>query len=64
MIVGWTRQGDTATLPPLLLQPMAAADIGDMLAEVAAGPAQGRATDVGGPEPQDLVDLARRILTA
>ncbi|HET6335430.1 MAG TPA: SDR family oxidoreductase [Polyangiales bacterium] len=64
MIVGWTRQGDTATLPPLLLQPMAAADIGDVLAEIAAGPAQGRAIDVGGPEPQDLVDLARRILTA
>jgi uncharacterized protein YbjT (DUF2867 family) len=64
MVIGWTRSGDVATLPPLLLQPMAAADVGEVLAEVAAGPARGRATDVGGPEPHDLIDLARRILAA
>jgi uncharacterized protein YbjT (DUF2867 family) len=64
MVLGWTRQGDAATLPPLLLQPMAAADVGQVLAEVAAGPPRRRATNVGGPEPHDLIDLARRILGA
>jgi uncharacterized protein YbjT (DUF2867 family) len=64
MVVGWTRQGDVATLPPLLLQPVAASDVGVVLAQVAAGPPQGRAPDLAGPEPQDLVDMARRALAA
>ncbi len=64
MVVEWTRQGSVATVPPLLVQPMAASDVGDVLAEIAAGDAQGRATDLAGPEPQDLVDMARRTLSA
>jgi uncharacterized protein YbjT (DUF2867 family) len=63
-VVGWTRQGRTATVPPLLVQPVAAADVGAVLAEIAAGPPQGRATDLAGPEPQDLLDMARRTLAA
>jgi len=63
-VVDWTRQGDVAVVPPLLLQPVAAADIGDVLAELAAGTPQGKAPDLAGPEPQDLVDMARRTLSA
>ena len=43
-VIGWTRDGDTITLAPLLLQPVAAADVADALAEAAAGPPQGRAS--------------------
>ena len=32
------------------------------MAEVATGQPQGRYVDVAGPEPQDLVDMARRTL--
>jgi uncharacterized protein YbjT (DUF2867 family) len=64
MVVAWTRQGEVATVPPLLVQPVAAADVGDVLAEIAAGAPQGRAPDLAGPEPQDLVDMARRTLSA
>jgi uncharacterized protein YbjT (DUF2867 family) len=64
MVVEWTRQGHVATVPPLLVQPVAASDVGDVLAEIAAGNPQGRATDLAGPEPQDLVDMARRTLAA
>lgn len=64
MVVSWTRRGDVATLPPLLVQPVAAADVGTILAEIATGPPQGRARDLAGPEPQDLVDMARRALAA
>lgn len=64
MVVGWTRQGDVATVPPLLVQPVAAGDVADVLAEIAVGEPQGRAADLAGPEPQDLVDMARRTLTA
>ncbi|MEW6269600.1 MAG: NAD-dependent epimerase/dehydratase family protein [Thermodesulfobacteriota bacterium] len=61
-VVGWTRQGDVATLPPLLVQPVAASDVAETLAALAAGEPQGHATDLAGPEPQDLVDMARRTL--
>ncbi|HEY7557706.1 MAG TPA: NAD-dependent epimerase/dehydratase family protein [Candidatus Binatia bacterium] len=64
MVVEWTRQGNIATVPPLLVQPVAASDVGDVLAEIAAGEPQGRTTDLAGPEPQDLVDMARRTLLA
>ena len=64
MIVSWTRKGDSAVIPPLLIQPVAAADVGSVLAEIATGAPQGRATDLAGLEPQDLVDMARRTLAA
>jgi len=63
-VVQWTRQGQVATVPPLLVQPIAAADVGEVLAEIATGAPRGRATDLAGPEPQDLVDMARRTLAA
>jgi uncharacterized protein YbjT (DUF2867 family) len=64
MVVDWTRQGNAASVPPLLVQPVAASDVGDALAAIARGDPQGRATDLAGPEPQDLVDMARRTLEA
>jgi uncharacterized protein YbjT (DUF2867 family) len=63
-VVAWTRQGDVASIPPLLVQPVAAADVGDVLAEIAGGDPQGRATDLAGPQPEDFVDMARRALAA
>jgi uncharacterized protein YbjT (DUF2867 family) len=64
MVGGWTRHDGSAVVAPLLVQPVAAADVGTALAEAAAGPPQGRAADLAGPEPQDLVDMARRALAA
>ena len=64
MVVGWTRERDAATVPPLLVQPVAVADVARVLAEVAAGPPQGRVLDLAGPELQDLVDMARRATRA
>ncbi|MWA03769.1 NAD(P)H-binding protein [Actinomadura sp. LD22] len=60
MIAGWTEQDGVAAIPPLLVQPVAPADVADVLAEVAAGTPQGRCPDLAGPETQDLVDMARR----
>jgi uncharacterized protein YbjT (DUF2867 family) len=64
MLVSWVRQGQTVVLPPLLLQPVAVADVGEVLAEIAVGAPQGRATDLAGPELQDLIDMARRTMAA
>jgi uncharacterized protein YbjT (DUF2867 family) len=64
MVVGWTEQDGTATVAPLLLQPIAPDDVAAVLAEIAAGEPHGRYRDVAGPETQDLVDMARRTLHA
>jgi uncharacterized protein YbjT (DUF2867 family) len=64
MVVSWTRENDKAVVPPLLIQPVAAADVAAVLAELALGPPLGRAPDLAGPATEDLVDMARRALTA
>ncbi|MFR9724799.1 SDR family oxidoreductase [Streptomyces sp. MS19] len=64
MVAGWTEQDGTATLPPLLVRPVAPGDVADVLAEIAAGAPQGRHPGLAGPDPQDLVDMARRTLAA
>jgi uncharacterized protein YbjT (DUF2867 family) len=60
MVAGWTEQDGVATIAPLLVQPIAPADVADVLAEIVTGEPRGRYADVAGPEPQDLVDMARR----
>jgi uncharacterized protein YbjT (DUF2867 family) len=64
MVAGWTTADGVATVPPLLVQPVAAADVGVVLAEIAVGAPQGRASDLAGPRFEDLVDMARRTLAA
>jgi len=60
MVAGWSERDGVAAIPPLLVQPIAPADVAGILAEIAMGAPQGRYRDVAGPEPQDLVDMARR----
>ena len=62
MLVGWTRRDDSAVVPPLLIQPLAPRDLGRVLAERATGDPADTTIEVAGPEPQDLVDMARRVL--
>jgi uncharacterized protein YbjT (DUF2867 family) len=64
MVVGWTRCGQVATVPPLLVQPVAVADVADVLVQVAVGAPQNGVHELAGPGPQDLVDVARRALAA
>ncbi|XVU26993.1 SDR family oxidoreductase [Actinoplanes sp. CA-054009] len=60
MVAARTEHDGAATLAPLLLQPVAPDDVADVLAELAPGAPQGRYADLAGPEPQDMVDMARR----
>jgi len=64
MVADWTEADGVATIAPLLVQPVAPADVADVLAEVAVGAPQGRHADLAGPDPQDLVDMARRTHAA
>jgi uncharacterized protein YbjT (DUF2867 family) len=59
-VTSWTEQDGVATIAPLLVQPIAPADVADILAEIAVSEPQGRYVDIAGPQPQDLVDMARR----
>ncbi|MFF1569549.1 hypothetical protein ACFVY1_40095 [Streptomyces sp. NPDC058293] len=59
-VTSWTEHDGIATIPPLLVQPIAPADVAGILAEIATGAPQWRYRDVAGPEPPDLVDMARR----
>ena len=64
MVAGWAEQDGVATIAPLLVQPIAPADVAAVLAEIAAaGPLRAK-LDVAGPETQDLVDMARRTFAA
>jgi uncharacterized protein YbjT (DUF2867 family) len=64
MVASWSERDGTALVPPLLIQPIAPADVADVLARVAVGRPQGRHRDIAGPDLQDLVDMARRTHTA
>jgi uncharacterized protein YbjT (DUF2867 family) len=63
-VAGWTRHDGTATIAPLLVQPIAHSDVGDVLADIATGEPLRRHVDIAGPETQDLVDMARRTFEA
>jgi uncharacterized protein YbjT (DUF2867 family) len=60
MVTSWTERDGAATVAPLLLQPIAPADVAEILAEIAVGEPRGLYRDIAGPEPQDMVDMARR----
>jgi uncharacterized protein YbjT (DUF2867 family) len=64
MVVSWTRDGDSAFVPPMLVQPIDVRDVAETLVEVASGPPRRHLLDVAGPEKQALVDMARRTLAA
>ncbi len=62
--VAWTTYDGVAAVPPLLMQPVAVADVAEVLVEIATGPANRTITELAGPDPQDLVDMSRRVLAA
>lgn len=53
-----------ATIAPLLVQPIAPADVGRILAEVATGEPHDAVLEIAGPRTEDFVDMARRTLAA
>jgi uncharacterized protein YbjT (DUF2867 family) len=64
MVAGWAERDGVATIAPLLVQPIAQADVAAVLAEVAADAPRNARLDIAGPETQDLVDMARRTFAA
>jgi uncharacterized protein YbjT (DUF2867 family) len=60
MVAGWAERDGTATIAPLLVQPIAPADVAAVLAEVVTAPPLAARLEIAGPDTQDLVDMARR----
>src|SRR4051794_40194926 len=58
------EQDGVATIAPLLVQPIAPSEVGQILAEVATSEPLNAKLDVAGPQTQDFVDMARRTLAA
>ncbi|PZS33238.1 MAG: 3-beta hydroxysteroid dehydrogenase [Pseudonocardiales bacterium] len=63
-VLASARLGPLAIAPMMRMQPVAASEVGAVLADLAVGPPAGRAPDLGGPEAHTLADLARRLFTA
>jgi uncharacterized protein YbjT (DUF2867 family) len=61
-ILARTHAGPFAVVPPMKLQPIAARTVGKVLVDVATSPASPQPVEVAGPEPADLVDLARALI--
>jgi len=63
-IAGSATQGDTVRVPPVLVQPMAADDVANAVAQVAVGYPVNGIVEVAGPEQLRLDSLLRRRLGA
>jgi uncharacterized protein YbjT (DUF2867 family) len=62
--VSWTTDGDTVRLPPTPLQPVAAADVSRIVAEVAAGAPLNGVLNIAGPDVYPLDEIGRITLAA
>jgi uncharacterized protein YbjT (DUF2867 family) len=56
-----TTTGPVALVPRMRIRPVAAAEVGAALADLAVGPAVGRAPELAGPDVHDLPDLVGRV---
>lgn len=63
-VLSWTTDGDTVRLPATPIQPIAAQDVADAVAEVAVGTPLNGTRDIGGPDVFTLDELGRVTLDA
>lgn len=63
-VLSWTTEGNTVRLPATPIQPIAAQDVADAVAEVAAGTPLNGTLEIGGPDVFTLDELGRITLNA
>jgi uncharacterized protein YbjT (DUF2867 family) len=56
--------GPVALIPAMRSQPIAAREVGIALADLAVGPARGLVSELAGPQPEMVADMARRYVRA
>ncbi len=57
-------RGPVVFVPGMRIQPVAAREVGEKLAEIAVGDPIGRSPDMAGPREELLIDLVREVLRA
>ena len=57
-------RGPVVMVPRMRMQPVAAREVGEALAEIAVGDPVGRAPDLAGPREEWLLDMTRRVQQA
>lgn len=62
--LGWGRAGDEATVPDMPVQPVALGEVARVLLELALEPARPERSQLAGPRPERLVELATRLVAA
>jgi uncharacterized protein YbjT (DUF2867 family) len=62
--MAWTTEGDTVRLPRTPLQPIAAADVSRVVAEVAAGTPLNGVLNIAGPDVYPLDEIGRITIAA
>ena len=62
-VLSWTTEGDTVRLPATAIQPIAAKDVANAVAEVAAGTPLNGIRNIAGPEIFPLDELGRITLS-
>ncbi len=60
-MLGWNREGDVTRIIDVPTQPVATAEIANLLVEAATGRQNGD-VDLAGPKPERLVDLVQRLV--
>jgi len=69
-LVEWGTQGDVSYMQKMRTQPVAARTVAEALVDLATSPESARApgssgapiSEIAGPQEQDLVDMARRLV--
>ena len=69
-LVEWGTQGDVSYVQKMRTQPVAARTVAEALVDLATGPESAAApgssaapiTEIAGPQEEDLVDMARRLV--
>jgi uncharacterized protein YbjT (DUF2867 family) len=61
-IAGFSSDGDTVRLPPVLFQPMAAEDVASVIAEVALAEPLNDTIEIAGPDMFTLDEAVRKVL--
>jgi uncharacterized protein YbjT (DUF2867 family) len=61
-VLGQLRVGRWSLMPEMLIQPIAAEEVGAALAEVVEAGPSSRVPDIAGPRPERLTDMARQLV--
>jgi uncharacterized protein YbjT (DUF2867 family) len=69
-LIDWGRRGDVSYLPNIRSQLVAARNVAEALADLATGapsapapiPGRGTISEIGGPRPENLVDMAKLLV--